>query len=97
MHRGASGGLIVALRDGAPNFELVGMASALSAEREYVLRPGDEFDEMQFGFGHPYEGNIIIDKRMKINYGITYAVSIEAIQDFIRKNKKTISKAGFNL
>jgi len=97
MHRGASGGLIIALRDGAPNFELVGMVSALSAEREYILRPDENLDEMEIGFGHPYEGDIIIDKRMKINYGITYAVSIEAIQKFIKKNQKKLSDAGFYL
>ncbi|MEJ2545040.1 MAG: trypsin-like peptidase domain-containing protein [Calditrichaceae bacterium] len=97
MHRGASGGIILALRDGAPNFELVGITSALSAEREYVLRPDDEFNKLKIGFGQPYEGDIIIDRQMKINYGITYAVSIEAIQDFIKKNRVIISKAGFNL
>lgn len=97
MHRGASGGIIVALRDGAPNFELVGMASALSAEREYILRPEDEFNVLNIEFGRPYEGNIIIDKRMKINYGIVYAISIEAIQDFIKSNKDKIADAGFTL
>ena len=97
MHRGISGGLILALRDGAPNFELVGMASAISAEREYILRPDGDITQSEIHFGRPYNGEIFIDKRMKINYGITYAISIEAIQDFISKNKQKISDEGFNL
>ncbi|MBN1409020.1 MAG: trypsin-like peptidase domain-containing protein [Calditrichaceae bacterium] len=97
MHKGASGGIILALRDGAPNFELVGMASALSAEREFILRPDDASNGLNIDFGQLYKGNIILDKRMKINYGIVYAISVEAIQDFIHKNRDKISKAGFNL
>jgi hypothetical protein len=97
MHRGVSGGLILALRDGAPNFELVGIASAISAEREYILRPNGDLDLSEIHFGQPYEGKIFLDKQMKINYGITYAVSIEAIQEFISDNKKTFLKEGLNL
>ena len=97
MNRGISGGLILALRDGPPNFELVGIASALSAEREYILRPDEDFMESDIDFGRPYEGEIIIDKQMKINYGITYAISIDAIQNFIEKNRQIITEEGFSL
>ena len=97
MHRGVSGGLILALRDGAPNFELVGMALAISAEREYILRPDMDIKLSDIHFGRPYNGEVFIDKRMKINYGITYAVSIEAIQDFISSKRQIILNEGFHL
>ena len=97
MERGISGGIILAIRDDAPNFELVGMATAISAEREYILRPDDILKETEINFGRPYDGTIILDKRVKFNYGIIYAVSIEAIQDFLSDNKQILLEEGFNL
>ena len=39
FNRGFSGGIILAIRDGVPNFELVGMAKSVSAKNEYLLTP----------------------------------------------------------
>jgi hypothetical protein len=97
MHRGISGGIILALRDGPPNFELVGLANAISGERELVLRPDPSIDERDFQFSEPYKGQIYIDKQIKINYGITFAVSIETIREFLTNNKKKITSEGLFL
>lgn len=97
LHRGVSGGLILALRDGPPNFELVGIASALSGEREYVLRPDKRTIDRDFEFNRPYEGEIFIDTQLRINYGITFTVSIESIREFIRNNNRKLLEQGINL
>ena len=97
LHRGVSGGLILALRDGPPNFELVGIASALSGEREYVLRPDKRTIDREFEFNRPYEGEIFIDTQLRINYGITFTVSIESIREFIRKNNRLLLEQGISL
>ena len=83
--------------DGPPNFELVGLANAISGERELVLRPDPSIDERDFQFSEPYKGQIYIDKQIKINYGITFAVSIETIREFLTNNKKKITSEGLFL
>jgi len=95
MHRGISGGLILALRDGPPNFELVGLVSSISAEQEYILQPEPTYKDSDINFTRSYKGEIFLNKRMNINYGITYALSVEAIQDFLSANMELIREEGF--
>ena len=40
----------------------------------------------------PYSGEIFVEKRMMINYGITTVVSIEAINEFIAANKDKLER-----
>lgn len=97
LHRGVSGGLILALRDGPPNFELIGVANAISGEREYILRPDRKVMESELEFNRPYDGEIYIDTQVRINYGITFAVSIESIREFIKNNQNSLRQEGFYL
>ena len=39
FNRGYSGGIVLAIRDGVPNFELVGLVKSVPAEYEYVMKP----------------------------------------------------------
>ncbi len=39
INRGSSGGLVLAIRGDAPNFELVGIVSSVPAEKKFVLSP----------------------------------------------------------
>ncbi|NIT56054.1 MAG: hypothetical protein GWN00_07385, partial [Aliifodinibius sp.] len=39
FNRGLSGGIVLAIRDGIPNFELVGVVNSVAAESEIVLAP----------------------------------------------------------
>ena len=94
FNRGFSGGIILALRDGVPNFELVGMATSVSAETSYLLTPGNikSYDPT-----FPYSGSVYIKDYKNINYGITYSLSIEAIQEFVKKKKKVLKEKGYDL
>ena len=97
LHRGISGGIIVALRDGVPNFELMGIVNAVSAQEANVLRPDPAVNPALMAKNQPYFGDIYVDKQLSVVYGITYAVSIENIRDFIEDNRKLLADNGFNL
>jgi len=97
LHRGISGGLILAIKDGVPNFELMGIVNAVSAREANVLRPDPAASPMSLARSYPYKGEIFVDKQLSVVYGITFAVSIENIKDFINDNRRVLEDEGFNL
>ena len=55
--RGFSGGIVLAIRDGVPNFELVGMIKLVSAHSSFVLTPEkDGGGDLVFDPAVPYTG-----------------------------------------
>lgn len=96
FNRGFSGGIVLAIRDGLPNFELVGLVNAVAADKEVFLVPRDIGELSDLNFIVPYTGDIYAVPRKKINYGISYGIAIEAILDFLQKNKDRFEKAGYN-
>lgn len=95
LQRGMSGGLVVAIRDGIPNFEIVGMTNAVSAETEYFLQPDRKYESSEWDINRPYTGNIYATSYKSIFYGITYAISIEKIQRFVEENKDVLKSKGY--
>lgn len=95
-NHGISGSPVFAIRDGIPNFELIGMASSAAAQQSNILTTDDEFktnNELQT----PYYGDIFVDKKKLISYGVTYSISIDEIITFINFNEKHILDAGFDI
>jgi hypothetical protein len=95
LQRGMSGGIVLALRDGAPNFEIVGMTNAVSAETRYFLQPERKFESSEWDVNRPYTGEIYATAHKSIFYGITYAISLEKIQRFIKENKEILRSKGY--
>jgi hypothetical protein len=93
FNRGLSGGILLAVRDGVPNFEVVGITTSAAAETETVLVPerNESYDETI-----PYEGKIYVNNKKNINYGITKAIAAEAILSLIRENRDDLLKKGFD-
>lgn len=63
---GSSGGIVLAVRDGSPHFERVGMAVSVSGFSERVLAPAEDkdFDETAAPLRwSPSEPSILLDKR----------------------------------
>jgi hypothetical protein len=97
FNRGFSGGIILAIKDGVPNFELVGMVKSVSASYDYTLVPDQITDENPYNAYIPYKGNSFIRRAESINYGITFTVSIEEIKEFlIVNNNSELRMQGFN-
>ncbi len=97
FNKGFSGGIVLAIRDGVPNFEVVGMAASVSADFEYLIVPPDDIGRIGFDPRIPYEGDVFVQFNRTINYGITFIVSIENIQSFIQKNREVIAAKGYDL
>jgi hypothetical protein len=96
FNRGFSGGIILAIRDGVPNFELVGMAKSVSAKNRYFLTPVPLNMQSQYDPYFPYTGDIHVKKFEDINYGITYTISTDEIINFLKENEIQLLQKGFN-
>ncbi|MBU0712873.1 serine protease [bacterium] len=96
FNRGCSGGLVLAVKDGVPNFEFVGIARSAAAEYEYVIRPSTTFDQSKYDLTFPYSGELFVDYKANINYGVTHIVPVEQIQVFFKDNKRKFLDRGYN-
>jgi hypothetical protein len=94
---GFSGGIALAIRDGVPNFELVGMVKLVSARSYFVITPRREDGPIEYDPSVPYTGELFVDRKTDIEYGVSQAVSVEVIRDFIEKNRKSLSSRGFQI
>jgi hypothetical protein len=97
FNRGFSGGIVLAIKDGVPNFEMVGMAGSVSADFEYTLVPPEDISRGGYDPRVPYDGEIHLKQYRYINYGITFIVSTESIQTFIRSNMQEFLNRGYDL
>ena len=97
LPRGISGGLILAIRDGVPNFELVGIANAISAEKKQYLAPKRMEDQSEYDVQLPYTDDAYIKLHEEIYYGVTHAISIETIMEFLNKNESILKAKGYYL
>ncbi len=97
VNRGFSGGTVLAIRDGVPNFEWVGIVKSVPADLLYILRPKELKTGYEYSTKIPYTGDIYIDKRLSMNYGIAFVISIESILEYLKANKETLRKKGYEL
>jgi hypothetical protein len=95
VNRGFSGGVVLAIRDGVPNFELVGIIQWMPEETVSILTPPKSLKD--YNELIPYSGDEFVDQLKQYKYGITRVISIEVIKDFIRKNKDYLSENGYHL
>lgn len=95
--RGFSGGIVLAIRDGVPNFELVGMIKLVSAHSSFVLTPEKDGGDLVFDPAVPYTGAVYVERKTEVESGITQAVSIESISDFMRTMEPFLLSKGYSI
>jgi len=95
LNKGFSGGIIVALRDGVPNFELVGMVITVNSSREEFLKPASGQPHTPDWF--PYKGEMFVGKSDNIQYGLNAVVPFESIIDFYKTHRQDVIANGYNL
>jgi hypothetical protein len=95
LNKGYSGGIILAIRDGVPHFELVGMVRAVSSEEEYYLRPATS-DKRYYEI-FPYRGELFADTREEVHYGINFTVPAGKIIGFYKKHRYELVREGYDL
>ena len=97
FNRGSSGGIVLGIRDGVPNFELVGLVRSVPAEFEQTIRPLAKDNDFEFNPMIPYKGEVFVEKEQVLRTGITKVLGIEAVKDFIVQHRQEITDKGFTL
>jgi len=95
MYNGVSGGIILALRDGYPHFELVGIANALPVQQHLIIRPDPDMEIDTGTLDQPYKGAVFLERKTDIIHGMTFAISAENIRLFFRDNEKKLKQQGY--
>jgi hypothetical protein len=93
---GSSGSIAVAIRDGVPNFELVGIIKMIPAQTSYVLTPTTEGDT-EYDPVEPYHGEVFVQRKAEVQQGIAIAIPTEAIVSFIEKNLSMLARKGYDM
>jgi hypothetical protein len=97
FNKGFSGGPVIAVRDGVPNFEIVGMVRSSAAVNKHYLKPAETENIAEMNFNEPYQGKLKIESEKDIQYGITFSVTTEMLRDFYKKNRKALMDQGYDL
>lgn len=95
-NRGISGSPVITFQSGnPPETKWAGIASSAAAQKIYYLKPGKnstEFVDME----EPYAGELYLDRKKMVNYGVTYNITSQAVLNFLKKNRDKIVAAGFD-
>ena len=97
VNKGYSGGIVLAIRDGVPNFELVGIVQWVPEEKNNIIIPGKRKDDEPYNSLIPYDGELFVKRDSEIKYGIAKIISTETIQNFVENNKQNLYDQGYYL
>jgi Trypsin-like peptidase domain len=97
VNNGMSGGLVLAIRDGVPNFEMVGMIQWVPEEEENIMIPKPLKNNERYNPIVPYQGEEYVKRFSTIRYGIARVISAEKISSFLKENSSTLNKKKYYL
>jgi len=95
VNRGSSGSFVLAIKDGVPNFELVGMVQWVPEEESNILIPRILKNNEAYNPIVPYKGEEFVKRYSSIRYGIANIISIETIVGFLEKNRQVLNEKKF--
>lgn len=95
INPGFSGGLVLAIRDGVPNFELIGMVQWVPEEEENFIYPEKPRNKTIYNPVVPYKGELFVRKYSSIKYGIAKIIPVEQLIAFLNENKSYLNEKGF--
>ena len=96
FNRGFSGGIVLAVRDGAPNFEIVGMVKSGTVHRKFNLVPDYNNPDFTYLPQIPYKDNLLVEEEKEMKYGVTKIMPVETIIDFLEINEGAINDYQLN-
>ncbi len=97
VNNGMSGGIVLAIRDGVPNFEMVGMIQWVPEEEENILVPVKLKNNEEYSPIVPYNGDQYVKRFSSIRYGIARVISAEKISSFLRENRSILFEKKYYL
>lgn len=92
---GISGGLILASNDNFESFQWVGVASSSTASSENILVPRPDADNYS-KITRPYGDSVFVAQKTRINYGITQAIPVNKVKEFLNEQRNLLERKGFN-
>lgn len=95
VNKGSSGAIVLAIRDGVPNFELVGIVRRVPGEEENIIVPKKLKDNDAYNPIIPYTGEEYVKRFSSIRYGIAKVISAEAIIEFIENELENLRGEGY--
>ncbi len=95
VNRGSSGALVLAIKDGVPNFELVGIVQWVPEEETNILTPKKLKNDEAYNPIVPYTGEEFVKRYSSIRYGIANIISIETVVGFLEKNRQVLNEKKF--
>lgn len=93
FNRGFSGGALFAVRNASSGLEFMGIVTSALGENETYLTP-ESAQAKDFDPDVPYTGELFVRSTPRINYGITNAVAINEIMEFLNENEDEINDLG---
>lgn len=93
FNRGFSGGALFAVRNNGTGLQFIGVITSALGENETYLTPRPVKRE-DFNPDVPYTGEVFVRSTPRINYGITNAVAINEIMEFLRANQRRLNDIG---
>ena len=95
FNRGFSGGLVLAVRDGVPNFEWIGIATSGAATTEISVIPEPAAPLEPADLEQPYEGPLMLRQQKRLRYGITTCTTIDSVVAFLRERAPELARRGY--
>ncbi|MBT8387052.1 MAG: serine protease, partial [Ignavibacteria bacterium] len=95
VNRGSSGALVLAIKDGVPNFELVGIVRWVPEEETNILTPKKLKNNEAYNPIVPYTDENFVKRYSSIRYGIANVISIESVVSFLEKNRQVLNEKKF--
>lgn len=95
FNRGYSGGIVLAIRDGVPNFELVGLVRSVPADYQYILHPVTRQSDIEFNPMLPYKGEVYVEREQMMRTGITKVIGIELVKELLEKNRSNLMNRNY--
>lgn len=91
---GYSGAPVFALRGGSPHFEWIGMVRSGAVEKMLYVQPRIKDDQL-YSKNENYRGEVFVNNKVLIKYGLTYTIPIEEIVMFVHHHQNEMRAAGF--
>lgn len=93
---GISGGLIIATRNDFRSFEWIGMTNTASADISKLLVP-DPLKASEYENFDIYRDSIYVNTKTNLTYGITQAIPMKKIIEYLEENERELGRVGFRL
>lgn len=95
FNKGFSGGIAISFDNASANYNYLGMAHATAYDSQVILVPSDNSQDLGYYKDIPYQGDVYISELKMINYGITFVIKSQAIQDFLKRESNKLKGYGY--